>query len=136
VRESSSSCSERERDEEDDAEAVAEEEQRMVAAGRGLGLRWLRLRRGGEQRGEASQWGGLQRRRGSVRAEEGWWDPPVGARCHGSAGRTVRGQNHGVWLSLVPYRLFRGREIPSTRRPGASGPQPGDMCKLQGSSCK
>jgi hypothetical protein len=71
VRESGSSCSERERDEEDDAEAVAEEEQRMVAAGRGLGLRWLRLRRGGEQRGEASQWGGLQRRRGSVRERKG-----------------------------------------------------------------
>jgi hypothetical protein len=35
--------------------------------------------------------------------EEGWWDPPVGARCRGSAGRTARGQNHGVSL---PLRAF------------------------------
>jgi hypothetical protein len=51
VRESGLSCLEREREE--DAEVVAEEEQRRVAVGRGLSLRWLRLRRGGERKRKA-----------------------------------------------------------------------------------
>jgi hypothetical protein len=170
VRESGSSCSERERDEEDDAEVVAEEEKRMVAAGRGLGLRWLRLRRGGERkrkaeaevavggamaeeevgemdmagwlaslascsilwiglpcsaaregrpasstatggwarRGEASQWGGLQRRRGSVRERKGGG---THLSAHDAVVLPTEPRGGRTTGCRCPYGLFRGRRF-------------------------
>jgi hypothetical protein len=42
--------------------------------------------------------------------ERGWWDPPVGARCRGSAGRTARGRTTAC---RCPYGLFRSREASS-----------------------
>jgi hypothetical protein len=47
--------------------------------------------------------------RGGGAGAKGVWDPPVGARGHGSVGRTPRGGTTGGrhW----PYELFRGRDM-------------------------